>query len=241
MTALHTQEVASFEELHQALSRYAKDNLWLFRGHANSEWELKPKAAREEFKEADDRQFFEAWKRRAAEFIAPLPTSDWDWLAVAQHHGLATRLLDWTYYPLVAAYFAVAEAEEGQGNAVIHCFRYNWSVNREKVLDPFSAENISVFKPSGIASRITRQGGVFTVHQMPPESFQDAIGPKERLERIVISENYRKQLIFDLNHYGVNRSTLFPDLDGLSGHVNWSVRNRHHWNADNWPYDIYVG
>lgn len=210
----------------------------MFRGHASSNWKLSPKAARNSFNGTDDRRYFEAWKRRAAEFISPLPSSDWDWLAIAQHHGLATRLLDWSYYPLVAAYFAVCE--EQPGDAIIHCYRYHWVVDREKV-DPFSVDNISIFKPSGIASRIVRQGGLFTVHGDPSKNFEDEMDSRERLEKIIISNSYRKQLLFDLSHYGINRSTLFPDLDGLSQHVNWSVQNRGYWNADNWPYDIYVG
>lgn len=232
------QKIKSFEELHSALARYRRDNTWLFRGQARIDWDLLPKAGRPPFSGRDDQPYFEAWKRRAAEYISPLPNSDWDWLAIAQHHGLATRLLDWSYYPLVAAYFAVCE--EHDADAVVYCYRYQWIADRTKV-EPFKIKDIAVFKPSGIVSRITRQGGVFTVHKDPAIPAKISLGPKELLETVIIDKNYRKELLFELNHYGINRSTLFPDLDGLSAHTNWCVKNRDYWNPDNWPYDLYVG
>src|SRR5262249_39321139 len=111
--------VARFAELHERLSRFGEG--WIFRGHADANWELKPKAGRPPFL-GREKELFDAWKRRAIEHLPSHVTSIWDLLAIAQHHGLATRLLDWTTNLLNAAYFAVREHRPGP--AVIHAARF---------------------------------------------------------------------------------------------------------------------
>ena len=216
--------VAGFAELHARLSSYGED--WIFRGHADARWELKPKAGRPPFLGREG-TLFESWKLRAIEHLPAHIVSDWDWLAIAQHHGLATRLLDWTTNPLNAAYFAVREQRAGP--AVIHAARFETPYARSaQVLftGPFDCKKVAVFRPRGVVPRIVRQGGLFTIHGPSDRSLEDFARPNiVNLERILIAESYRARLLAELARYGIHSASFFPDLDGLSSYLNWMVES----------------
>jgi hypothetical protein len=218
-----TGTVASFCELHDRLTRFGER--WIFRGHADTSWELVPKVGRAPF-QGHEETLYLSWKLRAVEHLASHLVSDWDLLAIAQHHGLATRLLDWTTNPLNAAYFSVRESRRGP--AVIYAARFARRFNQsaERLFsEPLQSDGVGIFRPRGVVPRIVRQGGLFTIHGPPDRTLESLKPGIVSLDRILIAESYRPKLLAELAHYGINASTLFPDLDGLSSFLNWTVES----------------
>lgn len=219
--------VTDFTSLHNVLVSYRQNKRWVFRGHSNATWGLLPKAGRPPYNEVDDRKVFESWKRRAIEYVRVPPASDWDWLSIAQHHGLATRLLDWTINPLNAAYFAIRE--ECDSDAVVYAVLFHWQAEPDKY-HPMEHPVVAVFRPRGVVPRITRQGGFFSIHPKPAFLLESDTDALVDMHRIIIAKEHRTNLLAELSYYGINSATLFPDLDGLSEFVNWTIRSKEYWN-----------
>lgn len=227
--------IDSFADFHSVFGQYRRDNRWVFRGQANDSWGVFPKAGRKPYSASRDLFNLEAWKRRASEFVASKPNDDWEWMALAQHHGLPTRLLDWTYNPLVAAFFACLE--EPGADAAIHCLLPNWVVAFDA--KPNKIKNVALLKPHVTATRIARQSGLFTAHPDPTIELSAALTEKDKYERHIISARYKREMLFELNFYGINRLTLMGDLDGLSAHMRWAQENRDYWaNHDEFMREI---
>jgi hypothetical protein len=192
---------SDFKTLVKVLAKYRNPRDWVFRGQGDATWPLLPKAGREPYFKVHDNWLFREWRRKAIEYTGTRWESDWDWLAIAQHHGLPTRLLDWTENPLNAVYFAVREPQAT--DAVVYAARFYETVNPSKD-DPAKAEpwlrgGVRLFRPMGVVPRITRQGGLFSIHGEPTKPLtKDRVGV-EALEKIVIPRSSRAQLRADLN------------------------------------------
>ena len=153
--------MVSLEDLLEAVQKYAKLTV-IYRGVTSSNYELIPKVGRRlkaarPLEAKDERYILRLFKQRAIAHLHRAPVDDWEWLAIAQHHGLPTRLLDWSRNPLVAAYFAVIEKHAG--DSAIYVYRSNRYLETEKHPDPFMVDRVARVIPNHITSRITAQSG----------------------------------------------------------------------------------
>jgi hypothetical protein len=198
----------------------------LFRGQ-NTDKALIPKIARHFFvksREIDEKRMFNEFKLLARPFLHQEFLSDIEWLTVAQHHGLPTRLLDWTENPLTALYFATQKhLESDEQYSVV----WVMSLNRESelllndlLINPFELEKIKIFKPANFIQRITSQMGWLSIHNYYDKGFygraEDLESETVRFTKIIIPNEYVSKLNKALNLFGINEFSIYQDLDSLS-------------------------
>jgi FRG domain len=214
------KRIESFEQLHQLVQSYSSP-MAVFRGLGKASYELRPSIGRMEFyggkRGPNERAMLKGFKRQAIPFLEFRPETEWDWLALAQHHGLPTRLLDWTSNPLVAAYFAV-EDDGCDEDGAIYVLSGASSIDVLEHTDPFAVSDVKRFVPRHITRRLIAQAGLFTIH---PEPLTPIRENTPSLDRIIIAAPMRRDLKMTLFRYGVHRASLFPDLDGLAAHIRW--------------------
>jgi hypothetical protein len=211
----------SFEKFHHLVTETYNRKKDIYRGVSNKQYELRPKIgwidiSPKNNRGAAERKLLRRFKERAIPFLQYEPKNDWDWLALAQHHGLPTRLLDWSRNPLVALFFAVEK--ESDTDSAIYVLRNRYMLSSIKYKHPDDCDEVLKYVPNRINPRITAQTGVFTIHPQPDVPYDS-----DDIDKVVIKNEDRKKLKKVLDTYGINRASLFPDLDGLTTHLTYQL------------------
>jgi hypothetical protein len=226
----------------------------VYRGDPDSSWPLltsldKLGGAGTPHSKADlEEHILRNFIRYSRPYFSTPPINEWEVLVTAQHHGLPTRLLDWTYSPLVAAHFATVDSGLDSDRVV---WRLDWkSVHRcfrlpelalpiqdlEGILggdrpmtpwalfsgSPGGKQFACMFEPPSLNQRIVAQSATFTICSDKCQAFDrflEAHNLGSALTKFIIPAGEAARFRDQLDLVSVDERRLFPDLDGVAAEM----------------------
>jgi len=244
--------ISGWSELHETLFRDSWNeelrihrSNYAFRGRPLAEEDLTTSLARLGGDTASiERPLLRQFRKYAARGDVPVD-STWNWLALAQHHGLPTRLLDWTYSPYVALHFATARARAFDRDGAVWMVDYvrahalapkelRQQLEREAAnvfttemigavasdfaeFDKLGDDFVVFVEPPSFDDRIVNQYALFSLTSQPDVSLDRWLqGHPELTRKLVIPAELKWEIRDKLDQANITERVLFPGLDGLS-------------------------
>jgi FRG domain-containing protein len=249
MKKILEKKVTSWYELRDSLEELANAG-WAFRGQADATWPLESSLTRylknfggppNEWVRREKRSLH-AFKRKAHILLPRTPEEGetLEWLALMQHHGAPTRLLDFSWSPYVAAFFALEKATadaaiwaicSGPQVPNFRGFHISDMLNRTMELEgsqtlrsgfrqAADAEKIPrcmIGEPVLMNQRMITQAGTFLVPSARITAPIDSLLPRASVFKLVLAtKSLRKDTMNSLYGMNINNAALFPGIDGLA-------------------------
>lgn len=229
MTSIE-KSIGSIKDVFDIVERHGSAEKLLFRGQDTDE-QLLPTFARvaQQYKVEDplsfERELIDGFKKLSPLYLdRPIPQYEWDWLALARHYGLPTRLLDWTANAFIALWFAVAYNNRKEDYKPVLWVLEARKKDIKSPLEGIEIEKLTrsyIFQPSHVNSRIAAQAGWLTIFRYDVKNqkfwpMDKNSNFRHNLTKYKITTEACDQIKTDLVKMGMNRLYIFPELSSLS-------------------------
>jgi len=209
-----TKTVSSLESFLEEIDSFEETDF--FRGHSSVDYKLIPyigrffKVGHEKALLDFERYLFDDFKRKYSMFTDVRPKNDKEFLFLAQHYGLPTRLLDWTFNPLIALYFA-CESNPGIDGVVFRAFPFSRNVYDDARTDALTFPHRTLLVPNLTDVRYKSQNGLFVYYPQPWMEDDSYL-----VAKYIIPARAKTLILTKLAKIGFVRSFIMPSLDSLS-------------------------